>query len=131
MLLKILLQSCNMIINLFIFLRLFWRMWRGLQKRRMSSTQQQVKFIPWKTWRPKFADECNQDIDHVDITDQLGNNYQLSRGLLQLNQWWPISIGVLERSMNNAYTLYSKQHQQHNSNISLVTSYVKASHLHG
>ena len=41
------------------------------------------RMYPMNFLIPNFADEYNQNIDHVDMTDHLGNNYQLGRGLLQ------------------------------------------------
>lgn len=40
------------------------------------------KICPMKFVRPNFIDKYNQDMDHVDITEHLGKNFQLGRGLL-------------------------------------------------
>ena len=62
--------------------------------------------------RPKFIDDYNQDMDHVDITDHLAKNYQLGLSLLQRKWWWPIFLWALEKCIINAYVIYLKWHKQ-------------------
>ena len=73
---------------------------------------QTSKMYHMKFLRPNFADDYNQDMDHVDITDHLAKSYQLGRGLLNRKWWWPIFLWALERSFLNAYVLYSRWHKQ-------------------
>ena len=71
-----------------------------------------AKMYPMKFIRPNFADDYNQDMDHVDITDHLAKNYQLGRNLLQRKWWWPIFLWALMKCIINAYVLYLKWHKQ-------------------
>ena len=71
--------------KLFCFLTTIFKnvMWTTKEKMIFNPVSSQM--YPMKFLRPNFADEYNQDMDHVDITDHLGKNYQLGRCLLQQN----------------------------------------------
>ena len=73
---------------------------------------QTSKMYHMKFLRPNFADEYNQDMDHVNITNHLAKSYQIGRGLLNRKWWWPIFLWALERSFLNAYVIYSRWHKQ-------------------
>ena len=55
--------------------------WNMLTKRVFN--KQEYKMCKMPFFRPNFADDYNQDMDHVDITDHLGKRYQMGRELLQ------------------------------------------------
>ena len=64
-------------------------------------------------YRPNFSDVYNNEMDHVDITDHLGKNYQVAKGLLQRKWWLSIFFWALDRCILNAFVLYKSWHQMH------------------
>ena len=63
--------------------------------------------------RPNFADDYNNDMDHVDITDHLGKTYQMGRCLLQRKWWWPMFMWAFDRILLNSYVLYKCWYLMH------------------